>query len=107
MVLGSFNYVSKRAPSNATQMVKEAPHVGPAWRAAEECTYMLGRCTITWDDITHEVNATCELPSKYCTDALEKIEEVWSSTVAHLGTESKGERISEQSSTLSKFPSRA
>ena len=88
MVLGSFNYVSKRAPSNATQMVKEAPHVGPAWRTAEVCTYMLGRGIITWDDITHTIDATCELPPKYFTEALEHIEEMWSS-VAEGGLLSK------------------
>ena len=27
--LASFNFVSKRAPRNATKMMKEAPHVGP------------------------------------------------------------------------------
>ena len=79
MALGSFNYVSARAPVNATQMVKEAPHVGPAWRTAEVCAYMLGRGIITWDDITHTIDATCELPPRYFTEALENIEELWSS----------------------------
>ena len=43
MWLQSFNYVSKRAPRNATEMMKEAPHVGPSWRTAEVCAHLLGR----------------------------------------------------------------
>ena len=49
---------------------------------------MLGRGIITWDDITHTIDATCELPPKYFTEALEHIEEMWSS-VAEGGLLSK------------------
>ena len=40
---------------------------------------MLGRGIITWDDITHTIDATCELPPRYFTDALDKIEQMWNS----------------------------
>ena len=80
MQLSSFNYVSKRAPRNATEMVNEAPHVGPSWRTAEVCAYLLGRGIITWDDITHGLDATCKLPPTYFTKALDQIDEMWDQT---------------------------
>ena len=61
-LIASFNYVSKRAPRNATEMMKEAPHVGPAWRTKAVCEYLLTRGIITWADITHQINPTCVLP---------------------------------------------
>ena len=80
--LASFNFVSKRAPRNATEMMKEAPHVGPSWRSKEVCAFLLNEGIISWSDITHQLNATCELPSDFFTEALEKIEETWDSTSA-------------------------
>ena len=80
MRLASFNFVSKRAPRDATEMLKEAPHVGPSWRTMEVCAYLLNRGTIEWDDITHGIDATCELPCEFFTNALDKIDESWEQT---------------------------
>ena len=44
--------------------------------------YLLGRGIITWDDITHTLNATCELPQTFFTEALDKIDETWLPTSA-------------------------
>ena len=71
-----FHYVSKRAPRNATEMATEAPHVGPSWRTREVCTYLLGRGISTWDDITHTLDATCQLPQNFFSEALDNIDEM-------------------------------
>ena len=80
MRLASFNSVSKRAPMNATEMVKEAPHVGPSWRSKEVCAYLLGRSIISWDDITYGLDATCDLPQHFFAEALMQIDEMWDQT---------------------------
>ena len=78
--LMDFNFVAKPAPANATEMVRQAPHVGPAWRTREACAYMLNAGILTWDDITHGINASCSLPASYFTEALDKIDELWDQT---------------------------
>jgi len=77
MRLSSFMFINKRAPRNATEMLKEAPHVGPAWRTAEVCAYLLNRKIITWDDITHVMRPTSKLPQGYFYEAVTKIDEMW------------------------------
>ena len=41
---------------------------------------MLNAGILTWDDITHGINASCSLPANYFTEALEKIDELWDQT---------------------------
>ena len=78
--MSDVNYVSKPAPPNATEMVRQAPHVGPAWRTREVCAYLLNAGTLTWDDIPYGINATCRLPCDFLVDALTKIDETWAKT---------------------------
>ena len=73
--LSDFNYVSKAAPKNATEMVRQAPHVGPAWRTREVCAFLLNVGVLTWDDIPYGINATCRLPCDFLETALDKIDE--------------------------------
>ena len=58
-------------------MMKMSPHDGPGWRTEEVFADMLNTGIINWDDISHVVNATCELDEDYFSDALDKIENMW------------------------------
>ncbi|MDA8583241.1 hypothetical protein N9L68_03385 [bacterium] len=77
MHISSFNHVSKRAPRNATGMMKEAPHVGPSWRPAEICEYLLSRKIITGDDISHQISPNSKLHQDVSTESLDNIDEWW------------------------------
>ena len=76
-VLGCYNFITKPAPKTASDMMKMSPHVGPGWRTEEVTAYMLNTGIINWDDISHLLNATCELDGDYMSDALDKIEGMW------------------------------
>ena len=60
--LKDFNFITKPAPTNALDMAKQAPHTGPAWRSREACAFLLNHGIITWNDISHGLDATCKLP---------------------------------------------
>ena len=44
------------------------------------CAYLLNSGVLTWEDITHGINATCRLPPDFFVAALDKIDEVWGQT---------------------------
>ena len=78
--LKDFNFVTKPAPTNAKEMAKQAAHTGPGWRSKEVCAFLLNIGVLTWDDISHGIDATCKLPPDYFTQTVEQIEAFWNKT---------------------------
>jgi len=71
---------AKNVKWNGVALIDNLPFTGNCYYSSIAVQYMFHRDIITWDNITHGIDASAHLPNTILQGPLQKMEEAWPDT---------------------------